>query len=183
MASTTPANDNNTNSKPPDSELSEESKEAEAVKELQNVINAFRWYFFYVQQRLEKNTNYFNSLPLNYKKLVPDFEESILQLTYGWWMKNYYLLWQLSTNITINSGINDIKRERWTMDNNINYWITTENDYTRWLEAKRNFLWIEIYNTKIREASKRNYELLLRVLPPQPSEKVTRPSPSSEAGI
>lgn len=59
-------------------EDSEKGKEEEALRELDNIVNAFRWYYYYVMQRMDKSVASFNSLPLRHRELVPDFEASIL---------------------------------------------------------------------------------------------------------
>lgn len=55
----------------------EEDKEQEALRELDNTVNAFRWYYYYVMQRLDRSCSSFSSLPLHHRELVPDFEASI----------------------------------------------------------------------------------------------------------
>lgn len=63
-------------------EQDELQKEEEALKELDNIVNAFRWYYFYVQQRLDRKKTSFLSLPPRHRLLVPDFESSILIINY-----------------------------------------------------------------------------------------------------
>jgi hypothetical protein len=58
-------------------EREEVGKEEEAIRELDNIVNAFRWYYYYVMQRMDRSCSAFSSLPQHHRDLVPDFESSI----------------------------------------------------------------------------------------------------------
>jgi len=94
-------------SSPPSAET---NKEAEAYQELESTVNSFRYYYPYVQQRLDRTCAAYAALPPHHRQLLPTFESSI---------------------------------------------------------------------GKQKDVAKKNYEFLLRVLPP-PKEKTARPFPVAE---
>ena len=55
-----------------------EEKEEEALRELDNIVNAFRWYYHHVMHRMDRSCSSFSALPQHHRDLVPDFEASIL---------------------------------------------------------------------------------------------------------